>query len=59
MLQTTEFFQEQIKQCKDFAARTNNKSDRDFWLKMADRWGAYCEPDSRMVLAAKPGKITG
>jgi hypothetical protein len=38
MLQTTEFFREQIRQCRDFAASANNKNDRDFWLKMADRW---------------------
>jgi hypothetical protein len=38
MLQTTEFFLEQIKQCRDSAARSHNKGDHDFWLKMARRW---------------------
>jgi hypothetical protein len=38
MLQTAEFFQEQIKQCRDSAARSHNKGDHDFWLKMARRW---------------------
>ena len=38
MLDTTDFFQEQIKQCKIFAARSTNKNDRDFWQRMADRW---------------------
>jgi hypothetical protein len=40
MLQTTEFFQEQIKQCRDSAARSHNKGDHDFWVKMAHRWEA-------------------
>jgi hypothetical protein len=38
MLGTSEFFQDQIKQCRDFAGRATVKSDRDFWLKMAHRW---------------------
>ena len=43
MLQTIEFFQEQIQQCKDFAARSHNKGDHDFWLKMARRWEALLQ----------------
>jgi hypothetical protein len=43
MLQTTEFFQEQIKQCRDSAARSHNKGDHDFWLKMAHRWEALLQ----------------
>jgi len=38
MLQTIDFFQEQIKQCRDAAARSDNKPDQEFRLKMADRW---------------------
>jgi len=38
MLQTIDFFQEQINQCRDVAARSDNKPDQEFWLKMADRW---------------------
>ena len=40
MLETTDFFEAQIKQCADLAARSTNKSDREFWLKMALRWWA-------------------
>jgi hypothetical protein len=43
MLQTTEFFQEQIKQCRDSAAHSHNKGDHDFWLKMAHRWEALLQ----------------
>jgi hypothetical protein len=38
MLETTDFFTVQIKQCTDFAAHSRNKNDREFWLKMAARW---------------------
>jgi hypothetical protein len=38
MLETADFFEAQIKQCSDLAARSSNKNDREFWLKMANRW---------------------
>jgi len=44
MLETTDYFKAQIKQCTVLAARSTNKSDREFWKKfwkkMALRWGA-------------------
>ena len=40
MLETTDYFKAQIKQCTVLAARSTNKSDREFWLKMALRWWA-------------------
>jgi hypothetical protein len=40
MLETTDFFEAQIKQCTDLAKRSTKKSDREFWQKMALRWGA-------------------
>jgi hypothetical protein len=38
MLETVDFFETQIKQCRDSAARCSKKNDREFWLKMANRW---------------------
>jgi len=38
MLDTANFFKTQIKQCTETAARSSNKKDREFWLKMANRW---------------------
>jgi plasmid stabilization system protein ParE len=38
MLEPTDFFQDQIRQCRNLAARANNKSDRDFWSRLANRW---------------------
>jgi hypothetical protein len=34
---TTDFFQDQIKQCRSLAA-TAKKGDRDFWNRLANRW---------------------
>jgi hypothetical protein len=38
MLEPTDFFQDQIRQCRNLAARENNKSDRDCWSRLANRW---------------------
>jgi hypothetical protein len=38
MLETRDLFEEQIKECKGAAAKSANKIDREFWLKMAFRW---------------------
>jgi len=56
MLETTDFFQEQIKQCRDFAARSTSKSDREFWLKMAHRWGALVQTRQPDGAGPKTGK---
>jgi hypothetical protein len=37
MSETEEFFQREAKRCKDRAQRAN-KSDRKFWLLLAQRW---------------------
>ena len=34
MLHRTDFFQEQINQCRRLAEQASNKNDRQFWLKM-------------------------
>jgi hypothetical protein len=38
MLHKADFFQEQINQCRRLAERASNKNDRQFWLKMTQRW---------------------
>jgi hypothetical protein len=38
MFETTDFFQHQINQCKAQAARAVDKSDREFWRRLAQRW---------------------
>ena len=38
MLETTDFFQDQVKQCRKLAADAHDKNDREFWLRLAYRW---------------------
>jgi hypothetical protein len=38
MLHKADFFQEQINQCRRLADQAPNKNDREFWLKMTQRW---------------------
>ncbi|MFZ2075321.1 MAG: hypothetical protein WAV38_01450 [Xanthobacteraceae bacterium] len=38
MLETTDFFQDQVKQCRKLAADAHDKNDREFWLRLAHRW---------------------
>jgi len=38
MLETADFFEHQIKQCRAQAARATNKADREFWKRLAERW---------------------
>ena len=38
MFETSDFFQEQAKQCRTLAAKAADKNDREFWLRLAHRW---------------------
>jgi len=38
MIETTDFFQDQVKQCQKLAADAHDKNDREFWLRLAHRW---------------------
>jgi len=61
MLHKTDFFQEQTAQCRALAARAANKTDREFWLRLAQRWeellrakqleseGSAAEPVQKLV----------
>jgi hypothetical protein len=53
MLETTDFFEEQITECKSAATHATNKNDREFWLKMAHRWEACSKRDKPPMLALK------
>jgi hypothetical protein len=38
MLETSDFFQDQVQQCRKLAADAHDKNDREFWLRLAHRW---------------------
>jgi hypothetical protein len=46
MLHTNDFFQEQAKQCREFAAQDSKNTDRDFWLRLAKRRERLLQPNS-------------
>ena len=50
MLKTADFFETQIKQRRDSAARSSKKNNREFWLKMANLWEG-------LLQARRPGEI--
>jgi alkylation response protein AidB-like acyl-CoA dehydrogenase len=61
MLETADFFENQIKECHAQAARATNKADREFWRRLADRWTqvlqakkSYGGPDIVTVRPARP-----
>jgi len=50
MLETNDFFQEQIRQCNSLAERASNKKDREFWLRLAHRWEQLVQARQRGTL---------
>ena len=38
MLETNDFFQAQINKCKRLAEGAVDKNEREFWVRLADRW---------------------
>src|SRR5215472_11970596 len=38
MLETTDFFEQRIEECRSSAAQSRSKNDREFWLGLAARW---------------------
>jgi hypothetical protein len=44
MLEPTDFFENQIKQCRAQADSAANKNDREFWLQLAHRWERLSQP---------------
>jgi hypothetical protein len=37
-LEPNDFFQNQVKQCRSQAESAADKNDREFWLRLANRW---------------------
>jgi hypothetical protein len=56
MRETEDFFEREAKQCNDRAQRAANKSDRDFWLRLAQRWEELLRIREREAADAQPAK---
>jgi hypothetical protein len=50
MLHKTDFFQEQTAQCRALGARATTKTDREFWLRLAQRWEELLQAKQRGTL---------
>ena len=50
MCDPTDFFQQQIEQCGNLAARASNKDDREFWLRLVRRWQELLHAGQRGTL---------
>jgi hypothetical protein len=50
MRNTIDFFEEQKAQCRALAARAANKTDREFWLRLACRWEELLQAKQRGTL---------
>jgi hypothetical protein len=51
MIEKNEFFRDQFEQCRSLAERARNKTDREFWLRLAQRWEALWRPNSLRATA--------
>ena len=45
MQEVTDFFQKEAQECKKLAAQATGKSDRRYWLELAERWESLQQPD--------------
>jgi hypothetical protein len=59
MLEINEFFQKQAMQCNAFAASAVNRSDREFWLRLAHRWQELLGRDSVVARTLKLYDVLG
>ena len=57
MLEMTDFFQTQAQECRRLAAQATGKNDRDYWLRLAQRWEWLVQQNrSAEVEAIRPRK---
>ena len=47
MLEPSDFFEDQAKECNARAARAVDKSDREFWRRLAQRWEELLQAKQR------------
>jgi hypothetical protein len=55
MLQTSDFFQNEVNRCRDSAERAAGREDREFWLNMARRWEELLHPNEESDAKAVKG----
>ena len=58
MLYKADFFQVQINECRYLAAHSKSHNDREFWVKMAQRWQGLLEGHSNAPVPERVEKLT-
>lgn len=48
-----DFFQKEAQQCKDLASRARDKSDKEYWLRLGDRWEKLAQVQQSGVAPAQ------
>jgi len=55
MPEMTDFFQRQARECRRLAAQASGKNDREYWLRLAQRWEWLAQQDvTAKVKTARP-----
>jgi hypothetical protein len=55
MLEMSDFFQKQAQECRRLAAQASGKNDREYWLRLAQRWEWLVQQNvSAKVKTARP-----
>jgi hypothetical protein len=49
MPEMTDFFQKQAQECRRLAAQATGKTDREYWLRLAQRWEWLTQPQKNRV----------
>jgi len=49
MPEIMDFFQKQVEECRRLAAQASGKNDRQYWLRLAQRWEWLIQPQKKDV----------
>jgi hypothetical protein len=49
MSEMTDFFQKEAQECRRLAAQATGKNDREYWLRLAQRWEWLVQPQKNDV----------
>jgi hypothetical protein len=58
MIHTTDFFQKEAQECRRLAAQAMGKNDREYWLRLAQRWELLAQQDDSPKLESTRPRST-
>jgi hypothetical protein len=57
MLEIIDFFQKEAQECRRQAAKAAGKNNREYWLRLAQRWERLMQPDAATKEADQAGRF--